>query len=446
MTSRARLRYRAIRDRVLAPGSRARDAYDALVSAVKRTAGGSPPAARQMAAAGSVAVPVVPAARPEPRRALDEPYDIWRARNTPSAHDLDAMRRQVEELSQRPLVSVVTPVYDVPEVLLRKCIESVRAQVYPDWELCLVDDGSTQPHVAKVLAEYAARDSRIRRASMERNSGIIAATSRALEMAQGEFVAFLDHDDELTPDALFEVVCRIEVEPDLDLVYTDEDRLDPEGRPFEPFFKPGWSPDLLTSLNYVCHLAVYRASHLRQVGGLRPGFEGSQDWDLVLRFTEQTTRIAHVPKILYHWRQTTTSVASSSEAKPYAFIAGQKALEAALERRGRAGRVEILSPGRYRVAYAIEGAPLVSILLPTRDRVDLLRTCVSSILEKSTYRNFEILVLDNDSREPETAEYLTQLPAPHRAVPYHAPFNWSVINNFGAKQATRLNSSHGSSS
>ena len=326
-----------------------------LMSAVKRAAGGSPPERAAEVERRPLLRPGAGAGRRSVPPAAVGPYDVWRARNAPSAGDLDAMGREVARLRNPPLISVVTPVYDVAEVWLRRCIDSLREQVYPRWELCVVDDGSKQPHVERVLAEYAARDPRIRYCALEKNSGIVAATSRGVELARGDFVAFLDHDDELAPDALYEVALRLEREPDLDLIYTDEDRLDPDGRPVEPFFKPGWSPDLLMSLNYVCHLAVYRAALLRRIGGVRPGFEGSQDWDLVLRFTEQTTRIAHIPKILYHWRQAPTSVLHSSEAKPYAFVAGQKALEAALERRGRAGRVEMLSPGRYRTAYAIDG-------------------------------------------------------------------------------------------
>jgi GT2 family glycosyltransferase len=381
------------------------------------------------------AIQAAPAAARSTPLTLVEPYDLWRARNTPNAHDLAAMRREAFALRRRPLITVITPVFEVPEIWLRRCIESVIAQVYPEWELCLVDDGSRQQHVARILAEYRAHDRRIRCEKMERNSGIIAATARALDLARGDFVGFLDHDDELAPDALFEVARRLDADSDLDFLYSDEDRLDRSGRPVDPFFKPGWSPDLLMSLNYVCHFAVYRTALVRRVGGLRAGFEGSQDWDLVLRVTEATSRIAHIPKILYHWRQAETSVASNSEAKPYAFAAGQRVLEGALVRRGRPGQVEMLSPGRYRVSYAVEGEPLVSIVIPTRDGVELLRKCIGSILERSTYRNFEILVLENESRERETLDYLAALPAPHRAVPYRAPFNWSAINNFGARSA-----------
>jgi GT2 family glycosyltransferase len=362
-------------------------------------------------------------------------YDIWLDRNAPRDGDLDDLRRRVSGLHRRPLVSVVTPVWETPEALLRACIDSVRAQVYPQWELCLADDGSKGAHVARVLADYAASDPRIRWVRSDTNAGIVDATNRALALARGEFVAFLDHDDELTPNALYEIALRLDSEPDLDLLYSDEDRLEPGGTLAEPFFKPDWSPELILAVNYVCHLAVYRASLLRELGGLRPGYDGSQDWDLVLRFTEATQRIGHVPKVLYHWRQAPTSVAASSDAKPYAFVAGQRAVEDALARRGRSARVTMTSPGRYRVAYAIQGRPLVSILVPTRDRLDLLRTCVDGILEKTAYDRFEVVILDNGSREPDTLRYLAELPAPHRSVRYDQRFNWSSINNFGARHS-----------
>ncbi len=408
MASRARLHYRIVRDRILAPGTRRRLAYDRAVAVLKQ---------------------LVPALVER------DAYAVWCEQNRLTARGLGSMREDAERLPYRPLVSVVTPVYDVPAEWLRASVDSVRAQVYTNWELCLVDDGSTAPHVATELARYASLDPRIRVASLPRNGGIVAASSTGLAMSRGEFVAFLDHDDELAPDALFEVVKRLNADPQLDLIYTDEDRIDPNGRRVEPFFKPDWCPDLLLSMNYICHLGVYRRSLADRVGGFRPGYDGSQDWDLVLRFTEATERIAHGPKVLYHWRKAPTSTAAAGEAKPYAFIAGQRALESALERRGRAGRVEMITLGRYRVEYALDRSALVSILIPTRDRADLLRRCLDSIRTRSTYRNVEILVLDNGSSERDAVRLLASLKPPHRVISEPRPFNWSAINNLGARHA-----------
>ncbi len=346
------------------------------------------------------------------------------------------MREGSMRLDRRPLFSVLTPVFDTPETWLRRCIESVRAQAYPEWELCLADDGSTRPHVARILSEYGRADPRIRVDFAGRNTGIAAASARALAMARGEFVALLDHDDELAPHALFEMASRLERDPDLDLLYSDEDKLDPRGAHVDPFFKPGWCPDLLMGMNYVCHLAVYRRSLVEGVGGFRAGFDGSQDWDLVLRVAERTSRIAHVPDVLYHWRMAETSAAASASAKPYAQRSAERALDEALARRGRPGRVEAIGRGLFRVRYPIDGSPLVSIIIPTRDRVDLLRTCISSILRRSTWPRLEIVVMDNDSREPATLRYLAALESPHRVVRWPGEFNWASVSNAGARHAT----------
>ena len=224
--------------------------------------------------------------------------------------------------------------------------------------------------------------------------------------------------------------------PDLDLVYTDEDKLDERGSRVEPFFKPDWSPDLLLSMNYICHLAVVRRSLMESAGGFRSGFEGSQDYDLFLRLTERTQQIAHVPKVLYHWRKIQESAAARRTAKPYALESAKRALREALERRQVSAEVTMPTPGLYRVAYALPSPrPLVSIVMPTRDRAGLLRTCVSSIDERSTYRDYEIIIVDNGSTEPETIRYLEEIGSRHRVLRRDEPFNWSALNNWAAKQA-----------
>lgn len=362
-------------------------------------------------------------------------YPLWLDRNQIGSEAITQMRASAERFAYRPLVSIITPVHDIEESWLRRCIDSVIVQAYDRWELCLVDDASMRPHVAAVLGEYAQRDPRIHTRRLERNSGIVAASGAALSMAEGEFVTFLDHDDELSPDALLEVVRALQGRRDLDLIYSDEDKLDENGRRVDPFFKPGWSPDLLLSMNYICHLAVIRRTLLEEIGGVRPGFDGSQDYDLLLRVTEHTERVLHIPKVLYHWRMVPGSVAGSRTAKPYALEAAKRALEEALVRRGVKGTVEMPTPGVYRVMYAIpDPRPRVSIIIPTRDRVDLLRPCIDSIETKSTYRDYEIIVVDNGSSERDSVRYLRELEARHRVIRHEAPFNWSEINNFAARQ------------
>jgi glycosyltransferase involved in cell wall biosynthesis len=331
----------------------------------------------------------------------------------------------------QPKISIVMPVYNTEETWLRQAIESVRKQIYPNWELCICDDGSTVRHVSKVIAEYSRQDERIRVLRSPQNRGISAASNGALSLATGEFIGFLDHDDELTLDALCEVVKLFNEQPDLDFIYTDEDKLTVDGRRVEPFFKPDWSPDLLLSMNYITHFAVVRRSVVQAIGGLTEGLDGSQDHDLFLRLSEKTQRIGHVAKPLYSWRKIPGSAASDIQAKPYAHVAGRHALQEHLNRRGIAGEVvDGLTPFRYRVRYQIAGQPLVSIIIPIRDRVELLKRCLESIEEKTTYRHFEIIIVDNQSEESETLAYLARLP--YTVVPMPGPFNYSQLNNVGA--------------
>jgi GT2 family glycosyltransferase len=333
-------------------------------------------------------------------------------------------------------MSILIPVYEIDETLLRRTIDSVRDQAYEKWQLCLVDDGSRAPHVKAVLDEYRALDPRIKAEHLPANQGIVKASSHALQMATGEFVGLLDHDDELSPDALFEVAKVLNRNRSLDLVYSDEDKIEPEGRRLEPFFKPDWSPDLLLSMNYITHFTVLRRSLLEEVGGFRAGYEGSQDYDVLLRFTERTNRIVHIPKILYHWRKLRGSVAASPHPKSYAHDAGQRALQEALRRRGCDGAVEWTDLGRYRVRYKLQGTPLVSILIPTRDARHLLQQCIESIEQQTRYKRYEVIVLDNESQDPSTLKYLEILALKHRVHQIPGAFNFSAINNVGVTQAT----------
>lgn len=364
-----------------------------------------------------------------------DPYQLWLARHTPGPEEIRRIRAEVQAFAYQPLISIVMPVYNTEERWLRQAIESVRGQFYPHWELCICDDGSTADYVPRILAEYSRHDERIRVVTNEQNKGISAASNRALSITAGEFVGFLDHDDELTPDALYEVVKLLNERPELDFLYTDEDKLASDGRREEPFFKPDWSPDLLLSMNYIAHFAVVRRRLLQEVGGFTEGLEGSQDYDLFLRLSEKTGNIGHIAKPLYSWRKSPHSTALAPQAKPYAHEAGRQALQQHLRRRGVEAEVVdgLVSPFRYRVRYRIIGQPLVSIIIPIKDRVDLLRRCLESVEEKTTYRHFEVVIVDNGSEKPDTLEYLAHLS--HRVIRLPGPFNYSYLNNVGVAHA-----------
>ena len=369
------------------------------------------------------------------------PYEGWLLAHRTRPADLDRMREMLPLLRERPLFSVVMPVYDPPERLLREAIDSVLAQVYPDWELCIADDASPSPHVRAVLDEYALADARIKVVFRERNGHIAEASNSALEIATGSFIALLDHDDTLEPDALFENAVAIARDPATDVIYSDEDKIDAEGRRTEPYFKPDWSPDSILARNYVSHLGVYRTALVRDVGGFRDGFEGSQDYDLLLRVAERTQAIRHIPRVLYHWRVTAGSTAEHRAAKSYAYDAGARAIEEALARRGDRARVEHHpdAPGVYRVRYAIAGDDLVSIIVPTRDHGADVERCLTSVFARSTWSNFEVVLLDNGSTDPASlrvfGSWLEREPERVRLVRHDVPFNFSAINNYAASQA-----------
>jgi O-antigen biosynthesis protein len=372
-----------------------------------------------------------PAAQATP--SLDEQYRHWLYVHRLTPDRREALVRASASFSYRPKISIVMPTYNTDPRWLREAIESVRGQIYDNWELCIADDGSTLPATRVALRRLDRRNSRIRVNFLPGNLGIGGASNEALALATGEFVGFLDHDDLLKPEALLEVVRLLNREGDLDFIYSDEDKLDAKGQLVEPFFKPDWSPDLLTSVNYVTHFSVYRAAILDQVGGLRAGYDGSQDYDLALRVTEVTDRIAHIPKPLYTWRKVPGSAAASVDAKPFAREAARRALADSLVRRRYPGEVvDGLAHGRYRVKYDIVGDPRVAIVIPTRDRVDLLRPCVESIQAKSTYRNYEIVVIDNNSAEKETLAYLSNFGG--RVLEFRQEFNFSRMMNFAVRE------------
>lgn len=371
-----------------------------------------------------------------------ETYRRWIALNdTLTDTDVAAMRRQLDTLGDKPVISVVMPVYNTPETLLREAIESVRAQIYDNWELCIADDHSPQPHIRPMLVAYAAKDARIKVALRKENGHISEATNSAFELASGSWIALMDHDDILRPHALAEVALEIAKHPQAELIYSDEDKLNGKGERFDPYFKPDFSRELFRSQNYLNHLTVHRAANIRAVGGWRKGFEGSQDYDLNLRIFERigAANIRHIPKVLYHWRAVAGSTAVSGSEKSYAYTAGLRALEEHVARTGLPARVEPAGDTPfYRLRFEVpEPQPLVSLIIPTRDKLDLLRGCIRSIRDKTTYKNYEIIVVDNGSVEDETLAYLAALDAEPRArvLRYDKPFNYSAINNFAVAQA-----------
>lgn len=369
-------------------------------------------------------------------------YESW-IQQYDSLDDADraAIRRRLEGLSYQPLVSVVVPTYETPGPLLRLALDSVRRQLYTNWELCIADDASPSAHVKAILEEYAQKDSRIRFVVRPENGHISAASNSALELARGEFIALLDHDDELPEHALYHVIEELNAHPEADIVYSDEDKMDMEGRRFGAYFKPDWSLELFRSQNLISHLGVYRTALVREVGGFRRGLEGSQDYDLALRVLERTkpAHIRHIPRVLYHWRAIPGSTALDVNEKGYAMRAARRALEEHYARvsGGKIRYVPGSSGGLHGSVYPQpEPRPLVSIIIPTRDGGERLRQCIDSIRRRSTWKPFEFILVDNQSRDPATLEYLARLEGKGaQVISYDAPFNYSAINNLAASRA-----------
>ncbi len=343
--------------------------------------------------------------------------------------------------AQGPMISVLMPVYNPPERWLRRAIESVRAQTYPHWQLCIADDASTLPHVRKILAACAAQDSRIRIIHRTVNGHISVASNSALELATGEFTALLDHDDELAPHALAEIARVVAARPATRILYSDEDKIDAHGRRYSPYFKPDWNPDLLRGQNYFCHLTAYHTALLRKTGGFRTGYEGAQDWDLALRAVEHVSddQIVHIPRVLYHWRAIRGSTALGQSQKNYHQDAARKSLESFIARNHLDATAEPVRGGHWRIRYRLpDPAPRVSIIIPTRDRLEFLRPCVESILKKTRYPDYELLIVDNGSVDPATLGYLDALQSNPRIkiLRDDGPFNYSALNNRAAARAT----------
>jgi O-antigen biosynthesis protein len=349
------------------------------------------------------------------------------------------MRANSSNFSHAPLISVVMPVYNPNPIWLMEVIESVRNQIYPNWELCIADDLSSDMSIRPILERYVKTDSRIKVVFREKNGHISNASNSAIELARGEWIALLDHDDILPEHALYWVADAINKYPRIRMIYSDEDKINEKGTRFGPYFKCDWNEDLFYSHNMFSHLGVYHAQLVNKVGGFRVGLEGSQDYDLALRCIEhiEFEQIHHIPRVLYHWRLHSESTASSSEAKPYAMIAGERAINQHLERKGIKAKAELIVYG-YRVRYALPDIlPLVSLIIPTRNGFELLKQCIESIFLKTTYSNYEVLVIDNGSDDFATLNYLKKITSEPkvRVITDTRPFNYSALNNAAANQA-----------
>ena len=360
-------------------------------------------------------------------------YQKWLQERRPSEEDLAASREASRKFSYRPLISILTPVFNTPAAWLSEAIDSVLAQAYENWELLLIDDGSTLAETVALLTTLASRDPRIVIVRRESTGGISAASNSGLEHARGEWISLFDHDDVLEPDALFEVVKFLQENRSVDLIFSDEDKITEEGLA-APQFKPDWSPDFLLSYNYLCHFTTLRRELVEKAGRFRSDFDGAQDYDLFLRITELTNRIHHLPRILYHWRRSESSTSDNIRRKPQALEAGRRAVESHLERRGERGHVTVdWHTHAYWVKRELREIRRISIIIATRDRIDLLSRCISSITSKTSYPNYEIIVVDNESKSEEAREYFRHFE--HRLLHFNGPFNFSALNNLAVEQS-----------
>ena len=386
-------------------------------------------------------------------------YKQWIEKcDTLSEKDLQEIKKHCRVFDYKPKISILMPTYNTPEAFLRKAIESVQAQLYDNWELCIADDASTKKHVKQVLDEYQVSDDRIKIVYRAENQHISATSNSALEIATGDYITLLDHDDELSVHALYYVVNALNDNPDALLIYSDEDKIDEIQGRHEPYFKPDWNPDLLLSQNYISHLGVYQRQRTIDIGGFRVGFEGSQDYDLVLRFVSglKETQIEHIPHILYHWRKHDESTALDEYQKNYAYDAGLKAVQQYLDKE-YAEKSELERPDSswekskpalaeliphwgtmFRIKYGLpEKLPLVSVIIPTKNNRLILSRCLESLSEKTSYDNIEILVIDNQSDDQDCLDYLDSIHGKQsvRVIKYDKPFNYSAINNFSVRHA-----------
>lgn len=368
---------------------------------------------------------------------IDNDYDYgeWYQLTRPTDQELESQRQT--RFEYEPKFSIVIPVYKTPERYLKELLESIRSQTYGNWEVCIADGSPKKESTERILRRFAEQDDRFKYVVLGENKKIAGNTNAAMEMARGDFLVLADHDDTLTENALYECARTINENPGCDVVYSDEDKLDMDGQAlFDPHFKPDFNPDLLTSVNYICHLFVADRDLVQEVGGLDPEFDGAQDYDFIFRCTEKAKKICHIPKVLYHWRCHMNSTASNPESKLYAFEAGARAIKAHFNRIGvPVEKVEKgVDFGIYHVTFKRAEDPLVSVIIPNKDHRADLELCLSSLFEKGGYENLEIIVVENNSTEPETFQYYEKLQKERKnvkVVTWEKGFNFSAINNFG---------------
>ena len=370
----------------------------------------------------------------------EEVYNVWRKKYIPNARKLKKQR--AEKLDYEPCISIIVPTYKTPEKFLKEMIDSVRNQSYENWELCIGDGSVTEDTVKNVVESYQKKDKRIKMLCLSENLGIAGNTNAALSIATGDYIALLDHDDILAPDALYEVVkwMNEHYKDETDVIYTDEDKVSFDLKDyFEPHFKSDYNLDLIRSNNYICHLFVAGKSIVDQVGGFRKEYDGSQDYDFILRCIEQSKHVEHVPKVLYHWRCHPGSTAANQESKMYCYEAGKRAIEDHLKRRGEDGCQVVMTEhlGFYHVIYPIREHKKVSIIIPNKDQKEILERCIESIIQKTDYKNYEIIIVENNSTTNEIFEYYKTIEQREniRVVIWKDKFNYSAINNFGVKYA-----------
>lgn len=365
------------------------------------------------------------------------PYGPWYAAYVPDEEALEKQRKH--KFNYAPLISIAVPAYQTPVEFLKQMIESLISQTYTGWELCIANASPDNEEMQRVLADYSAKDVRVRFCSLKENLGIAENTNRAFAMAKGEFMGLLDHDDLLAPNALYEIVNTLQDHPQADALYTDEDKVTTDlDEHFQPHLKPDFNLDLLRSNNYICHFFVVRRSIVEKAGGFRKEFDGAQDYDFIFRCTENAREVLHVPEILYHWRTHKASTADNPASKMYAFEAGKRAIEAHLERTGTKGTVSHTQDlGFYRVKYPVQGEPLVSVIIPNKDEKETLQTCLESLKKNTSYQNFEIIIIENNSTTGEIFKYYKELSIDQQIhlLRWGKEFNYSAINNFGVAHA-----------
>lgn len=369
----------------------------------------------------------------------EDAYQQYILECEPNSAELSEQPEKSKMLGIQPLISIIVPVYNTNRQMLIDMIESVRSQTYEKWELCLADGHSQKDHVVEILKKYEAKDKRIKVTLLQENFGIVGNSNAALNLAHGEYIALLDHDDILPKWALFSIAQAINDHQEPDILYSDEDKITFDGKErFYPHFKPEWSPDLLCSYNYITHLFVAKRNLVIRAGNFLPGYDGSQDYDLILRTTALADKIVHIPQILYHWRSHSESTAQSQGNKSYTFDAGVKALGAHMQRLGREGEVTYnLKYGFYHINYKLASTPLVSIIIPNYEHLNDLRRCMDSIFNLTSYQNYEIVIVENNSKTDEIFAYYLELREKHgvRIVIWEREFNYSAINNYAARSA-----------